>query len=141
MQAMNGTEMFFDSSIPTEYSINNILKGYSNFEKLKRIYSDLRENIFTKEPLQVSPPRLVTINRDNLSRGGSYGWELHVRDSSLIVLEWYGYWTGHAHESIDAPTLSKADLYHLSINVHNSTPDLERRIEEIISKYPPESSN
>ena len=59
-----------------EYLIDSVLEGYHNFEKLKKIYSDLKKDVIKKNPIQCANEALITIQKPNW-RGISYLWELY----------------------------------------------------------------
>lgn len=116
------------------YSVNNILKGYTDYHKLSNIYSDLKKEVLTEDPIQESPNNLISI--EGTRRSGSYGWKLFEIEDSLIMLEYAGEWEGYAHQSIDRPAIDKEFLSFLNLTIHNSNNTLEDTIEKILSKYP-----
>ena len=58
---------------PTIIKIDNILEGYNSLSKVRDIYSRIRKEILTEDPIQTSPGGLVVAN-DHGPRRGSYYW-------------------------------------------------------------------
>ena len=131
------------SDKPKIYEIDDLLKGYTNYDKLKKLYHDLRKNILISGPMQTSKEERLIYLTDPNWRGGSYGWELYSVNSSLIALEYHGEWRGYAHENFrEQPNITKeSHVERIKLTIHNSNKNLESKIEEIISKYPSSSNS
>jgi len=119
--------------MPKVYEVDGILEGYSNRDKLTSLYNNLLEEVLISEPLHRHGPT-ARIGRTDRSRKGSYYWELHEVEESLITLEMHGDWTGHANQRATLPATSDW-LHYLKITIHHSKPNLESQIKEIISRY------
>ena len=124
--------------MPTVIEIDDILEGYTSYEKIRKVYSELRKKVFSQAPIQFSPEPLIHLTYNN-ERGGNYGWEIYQQENKLCVMKYFGRWTGYAHESRSPPSSEKANLNLLKLTMHPENHDLERRINEIISEFPKES--
>ena len=120
---------------PKTYMIDDIQNGYNNFDKLREIYREIREKVLTGNPVQTSDMPLLTIYKCANSRPGNYGWELYLLNSSSLILEYYGDWTGYGSETRIPPAPENAKLSKLKITINNSEKSLEEKIEGIISRY------
>ena len=122
-----------------EYVIDDILEGYNNYDKLRKIYADLRQRVLVGEPIQSSSEPFITLKFPNW-RSGNYGWELYSVNGSSLVLEYFGRWSGYANEMGCPPGPKEASLHHMRLTIHNSKPALEQQIGEILSQYPRDKS-
>jgi len=110
--------------------IDNILKGYNDFFKVEKIYSELRSNLLGN-PVQSSPPDLVSIKKINHSREGSYSWELYKSEFYDVLLEKWGNWKRYANE-----TKENENLYSLKLTFYKDDLGIKKSIEEILKKFP-----
>lgn len=127
---------------PKTFVVDDILRGYNDSMKLHSIYDDLKKGPLSVSPIQESAKPLIFLGPPNW-RYGNYGWELYDLNPTLLMLEYFGRWTGYAHER-DVPLKpgekaesgERAPLSELRLTIHNSKKELENSIEEIIAKYP-----
>ena len=124
---------------PKVFEIDSVQGGYNCPEKLQRIYRDLREEVLPEEPFQQTPLRIITIQDSGGWRGGQFGLEMYaLEEGAIVALEYFGSWSGYAHESKQAPSPPEAGLHHIDLTVHGSNPCLEEKINDILSRYPRE---
>jgi len=123
---------------PRVIEIDDILRGYNDFNKLTNIYLQLRERVFTSEPMQLSRDPLINLKSPNW-RGGSYGWELHQTGIGLCMLEYFCRSDGYS----DANQLPKrpgvSSLVELRITIHNDDGSLRKTIDDVVSQFPREA--
>ena len=124
---------------PKVYDIDNVLRGYNDFNKLANIYLDLRRKVLQSEPVQRLSTSTITITWPNW-RGGRYGWELYKQNNSVVMLEMFMGGSGYK-DATNSPIIidKESHLNGLRVTVHNSNPEIEDGIEAIISRYPRES--
>lgn len=124
---------------PAVIEINDQLGGYSESDKLRDVYRDLRRNVLTTDPIQkstrpfVNPPGHVS---------GHYGWELYEVDDSLVMLEYFGGWTGHCwqfRENSPPPSHKDSWLHHITLTVHRPRKRVLEQVDKVVSKYPERS--
>ncbi len=133
---------------PKIIEIDDNLCGYSDRNKIKKVYDALREEIPKSSLLQVSPNALVTIRSSDSERGSGYEWELYKIDEALILLEAWGYWQGYAPRGTPQPKLSDklssiyAENWHsLKLTIHNDKSGIENRLKKIIKSKVKELSS
>jgi hypothetical protein len=127
------------------FNVDDVLNGYNDSHKLRNIYRDLRKEVLTSEPVQKSLQPLLTMTPPNW-RGGNYAWELYDLNPALAMLEYYGSWTGYAHEANQPIPISsdvkEGDDYtaysirRLMLAFHGPSQEILDKTDKIIARYP-----
>ncbi len=117
------------------YQINDILNGYNDYDKLPKIYKEVKE-ILPETPIQFSDEPFFIRGNGSGDVNGNYGWELYQTEGGIFMLEFYGRWGGYAGGNRPHDTPEQRGLYHLTLTLHPPQPDLEKRIEKVLAKYP-----
>ncbi len=115
------------------YTVDDIMRGYNDWDKLNNVYKDLRDVL--GEPVFESNGNLVLVSGSHRKAG--YGWEIYDIEQNLVLLEYLNNWEGYAHEPYNMPRPSTGGFtMTIGLTLRKTDKKLERRIERIFNKYP-----
>jgi len=122
---------------PKVYTFDSVQEGSHNPWKLGNVYRALRNAVLTDEPTQQRIKQLAIVEKDRpLS---PYGWELYTLGQGPVAILEYVL-EGFGDQIIFSPPPRDWFLRSIKLTIHNSTPDLEETIEDIIARFPREKS-
>ena len=121
--------------------VNDLLKGYNVWNKVREVYIEIKKELDLKIPLVKSKDAMVTIEDPNY-RGKSCRWEMYQKNNSTILLEIFGeihtYARPHEYNRLDL-SLENASAQRLKITIAPSNNDISDTINKILEKYPENS--
>ena len=117
--------------------IDDILKGYNNFDKIRDIYQLLNKEVFRGEPIQESDDPLALLHNMTREINAGYAYKLFAVDKGVILVDAFA-----LPGTVLKSRFSKLNLgedtgvWYMRLTLHNIEDKTKNSIEEIISRFP-----
>ena len=98
----------------------------------------MRGHVLPDTLLQRSPDDnyLALCESDRVSKGPRYGWEIHRKGASIVVLDYIGFWRSFKDLRDKKAGVDTSKLDNIEITVHDAEPGLVESIQGIVLRYP-----